>query len=123
MTELTEKDLDHLRHMLGINTPTDKHPKPYRDYAAVNPHDKEWLRLESLGMVRRYRTVEPHSPYNWYTTTDEGKARAIASHKNIRQSRSKRRYSAYLDVSDTFSELKFIDFLTDPQFKQTRDEA
>src|SRR5688572_23336647 len=33
---LTSEQLDTLRHMLGINTPHDRQPKPYRDYYCAN---------------------------------------------------------------------------------------
>ena len=30
--KLTDDQLDTLRHMLGINTPNDRIPRPYRNY-------------------------------------------------------------------------------------------
>jgi hypothetical protein len=53
---LSAKQLDTLRHMLGINTPNDRIPRPYRNYYAANPGDQEMLKLESLGAIKKYHS-------------------------------------------------------------------
>ena len=120
MTEPTERQLSTLRHMLGINTPMDKEPQPHRNYAAVSPGDAQFLEMEEAGLVERY---SERPPYHWYTCTEHGKALAMASHKTIRAPRSKRRYNAFLRMRDSYQELTFREFLTDPYWAQARQEA
>ena len=119
---MTEKQLQLLRHMLGIDDPSKAHPKSHRDYAAVNPGDPDFIAMEEAGAVRRY---EPRleSEYHWYTTTDEGKRLAHESHKATRWPKSKRVYSAFLNISDVLPDLTFMEFLRDPQFKELRASA
>ena len=122
--ELTTDQLYTLRHMLGINTPYDKVPKPYRNYAAVNPGDFEYLELERLGMVKKYASQVPGvTEYDYYRCTDEGRLVAMRSHRNIRKSKSKRRYSMYLEMSDCYPDMTFKDFLTDIFFKDLRENC
>lgn len=121
---LTEDQLDTLRHMLGINTPYDRIPKPYRNYAAVNPGDPEFLELEKLGMVKKYASAKPGlTEYDYYRCTEKGRIEAMRSHRNIRKSKAKRRYNKYLEVLDSCPDLTFKEFLTDPSFKESRNEA
>lgn len=121
---LTEDQLDTLRHMLGINTPYDRVPKPYRNYAAVNPGDPEFLELEKRGMVKRFARAKPGvTEDDYYRCTEKGRLEAMRSHRNIRKSRSQRRYNKYLEVSDICPDLTFKEFLTDPAFKESRKEA
>lgn len=120
--KLTSDQLHTLRHMLGINTPSQKIPRPYRNYAAVNPGDTTFKALEATGAVEKYDGPS-WSEYDYFRCTDAGKLAAMRSHRTIRWSRSKRRYSAFLDVGESFQELTFKQFLTDPQFKETRANA
>jgi hypothetical protein len=123
MAELTAKQLDMLRHMLGINDRSKKHPKPYRNYAAVEPGDALLVELERLGMVRRYHeAASPVTPYDWYECTETGIEAARASFYRRRYSKAKRMYSLYLDLSDG-CDLQFRDFLTDPEFAAIRRDA
>lgn len=118
--ELTPDQLDTLRHMLGINTPYDKSPKPYRNYYCANPGNKELHGLSALGTVELYSTRDG---YEWWQCTDAGKAAALASHKQIRHTKGSRVYSHFLDVKDCYPDLTFKEFLTDQQFAKTRREA
>lgn len=120
MPELSEKQLDMLRHMLGINDPWMREPEPTRDYYAANPEDEHLIELASLGMVRKY---SERGEYFWYCSTPAGRAAAIKSHRSIRYSKSKRVYGKFLDISDCFADLTFKQFLTDPQFAETRRSA
>ncbi|KKM80022.1 hypothetical protein LCGC14_1344040 [marine sediment metagenome] len=119
--KLTNDQLYTLRHMLGINTPYDRVPKPYRDYAAVPPGDAEFLELERLGAVERY--TASLGEYTYFRCTEAGKLAAIRSHKTIRKTKPQRRYSAYLDMIDAFQDLTFKEFLTRPEFKEDRENA
>ena len=119
---LSSKQLHTLRHMLGINTPDDRVPKPYRNYAAVSPGDKEFVELERQGAVEEYR-VRGGSEYSWYQCTKEGRCTAMESHKSIRKTKAQRRYSMYLVMTDIYPELTFKDFLTHPDFSTARREA
>ena len=114
---LTEKQEDLLRHMLGINRPQLRNPEPYRDYAAVNPGDPQWLELERLGLVKLYST---EGNYHWYRTTPAGREAAFASHRRWRWPRSARRYAKFLDIADLDPDLTFRRFLTDPRYAEAR---
>ena len=117
---LTDEQLRTLRHMLGIDDPHMPKPKPYRDYFCANPGDKKMLELVDLGMVDKYAV---QGGYEWFQTTDAGRAAAIASHRKIRLPKATRVYSKFLDVRDCFPDLTFHEFITDPQFAETRRAA
>ena len=122
---MTDDQLHTLRHMLGINTPDDRKPRPYRDYAAVNPGDPEFGELERLGAVERVRRPAPDWAYGyaWYQCTEAGKAAAMASHRRIRKGKPQRVYLAYLSCRDCCPDLTFKEFLTDPEFDEERRQA
>lgn len=120
---LSPNQLHTLRHMLGINTPDDRLPKPHRDYAAVTPGDPEFLALEALGAVECYRKAGGAFQYDYYRCTDAGRAAAMASHRTIRRTKSQRVYSKFLDVRDAIGDLTFKEFLTQPEFMETRRSA
>lgn len=120
MSEPTKEQLNTLRHMLGINDPTKRVPKPYRDYAAVNPGDPEFVEMETAGLVVKYRAAGGDTCYDWYRCTEAGRLAAMRSYRTIRLSRSARRYSAFLNCRDAYNELTFKIFLTDPLFAEAR---
>lgn len=121
--QLSNAQLQTLRHMLGIDTPDDRIPKPYRNYYAAVPGGPEMMALAALGAVELYAKARRPSEYDYYRCTDAGRAAAIASHRTIRRSKGSRVYSRFLDVRDAFADLTFKQFLTDPQFAQTRRDA
>lgn len=108
--------------MLGINTPYDAEPKPYRDYYCTNKGDAELAELERLQLVRKYRDDGPEG-YDWFTCTPRGKRLAMLSHKTIRHSKSKRVYQRFLSVRDCWPDITFKDFLTDQKFAGIRSEV
>jgi hypothetical protein len=114
---LNKEQLRVLRHMLGIDKPYIRNPIPYRDYYCARKGDTELQELAEHGAVSLYRQCET---YDWYRTTEAGKAAAIASHKQIRMTKAKRVYRAYLRMSDTYQDLTFKQFLTDPDFRDVR---
>ena len=120
--DLTNNQLYTLRHMLGINTPNDRVPRPYRNYAAVTPEDPEYIELKRLGAVERY-VCQGSAEYHWYRCTEAGKLAAMRSHRKIRRTKSQRRYVKFLDVSDCYQDLTFREFLTHPYFKDARESA
>ena len=125
---LSSDQLDTLRHMLGINSPEHREPRPYRDYAAVNPGDLQFVELERLGAVMCYRRADQTRAdglgnYDWYRCTPAGRQAAIHSHRNIRHSRSERRYIRWLELRDVIPDLTFHEFLTASRFRETRAEA
>ncbi len=121
--KLSEHQLDLLRHMLGINTPEAAAPAPYRNYAAVNPGDREYIELERLGAVERYRAASPRESYDYYRCTPAGHAAALASHRRIRHPKGKRVYLRFLSVRDALPDLTFREFLMGQQFASVRREA
>lgn len=118
--ELTTEQLQTLRHMLGIDKPAERQPEPYRDYAAAQKGSAEFAELARLGAVRLY---SQEGSYDWYTTTPEGRAAAISSHRAIRLQKPKRIYSKYLDIADVHCGLTFREFLTSPDYADVRSAA
>lgn len=120
---LTADQLETLRHMLGINTPYDREPRPYRDYYCAGPGNKDMVELERLGVVERLPT-DPELPtdYEWFRCTAAGHAAAIASHRAIRKRKSARVYRAWLKLRDA-GDVTFHEFLTDPDYAQVRRES
>ena len=120
MKSVTERKLNILRHMLGINDPSKAKPEPYRNYAAVGAADLPMFRdMENEGLVRRVdRTV--FSDYDCYECTQAGMDAAMASFRGIQWPRSKRRYHTYLAIRDVLGELTFREFLTSDEFRESR---
>lgn len=117
---LTPAQLHTLRHMLGINTPGDKSPKPYRNYYAAEPGNQELIELERLGAVYPFELRQDGSGLKYYACTRAGIADAIESHKTIRHNKARRVYLRFLDARDAFNDLTFKRFLTDPYFQEAR---
>ena len=117
---LTPAQLHTLRHMLGINTPEDRDPKPYRNHYAAGQGDQELVELERLGAVEfrgeRYGL-------KFYSCTATGREAAIKSHKAIRYGKPRRVYLKFLEVSDCFCDLTFKEFLTSPEYHECRRSA
>ena len=120
MEILTKQQLDTLRHMLGINNAYNKIPKPYRNYYCTNPNDKNLYELERLGFVELY---SKEGNYDWFRCTESGKEAAFKSYKAIRKSKGARLYMRFLEVRECYQELTFKEFLTHPDFKETRQKA
>jgi len=120
--DLNDAQLHTLRHMLGINTPRDREPRPYRNYAAVNPGDPEFVELERIGAVERYEPRGP-SDYHYYRCTDAGKQAAMRSHRAIRMPKAKRVYARFLSVRELCPDLTFREYLTSEDFADARRDA
>jgi len=115
--ELNTYQLHTLRHMLGINTPEDARPKPYRNYYCANPGEREMHELKRLGMIELYDT---RGDYEWWRCTEAGRLAAMRSHRTIRLSPAKRRYSRFLSVRECCPDITFREFLTDPRYAEAR---
>lgn len=120
---LTDDQLDTLRHMLGINDPDLRESKPYRNYYAACPGDPKLAALAETGAVRLSHGPRPGLPYDCYVCTVSGIQAAIQSHRTIRRTKAQRTYSKYLDHSDVCPDLTFREFLTLPEFAAARREA
>lgn len=118
---LSPEQLDTLRHMLGINTPNHREPKPYRHYYCAAAGDRKLAELARLGAVE----LVPNALWSgdYYVCTPAGRAAAIASHRTIRRSKGSRVYSKFLGIRDAFNDLTFREFLTDPRFADARRSA
>ena len=120
---LTEKQLDWLRHMLGINDSRMRVPKPYRNHAAVGVGQLPLFEeMEEIGVVESV-VCTLNTEYLWYRVTHVGKEAAIKSFKRIRVSAGKRRYKVYLDIADIYPDLTFKEFLTWHSFDEIRRNA
>lgn len=118
--ELSDSQLQTLRHMLGIDKPWDREPNPYRNYYCANPANEKLLSLAVTGHVELYSTS---GGYEWWRCTDSGRAAAIASHRKIREPKRKRVYRAFLHCSECFPDLTFREYLTLSAFDESRREA
>ena len=116
---MTDEQLRILRHMLGIDC-RDKDPKEYRDYYCANPNNPQLHELQRLGMVTMYSN---HDRYEWFTTTKRGKIAARASQRAMVNPKKRRVYLKWLSAQDAFPDLTFREFLTSPDFKESRDNA
>jgi hypothetical protein len=109
---------DTLRHMLGITDFSTPLPADfYRDYFCASKGDAHLAEMEADGLVRCYNRDEH---YDWYTTTEAGKRAAIASFKVRMYPKAKRRYHAWLRLSDTAPDLTFREYLTNPAYAEHR---
>jgi len=117
---LSDKQLGTLRHMLGINDPSKRRPEPYRNYYCAQKVCPELRELEQLGAVRQYASTKQ---YDWFECTDDGRLAAIRSFRSIQYSKSKRRYSIFLDCRECNEGLTFKEFLTAPHYAEARARA
>lgn len=121
---LSPKQLITLRHMLGINNPNERRPRSYRNYAAVNPGDPELVELEQLGMVERYAARgDSCTPYAYYRCTDAGIRAAWEGHPSKAMTPARRRYLCFLEIRDSWNDLTFRKFLTNPELADARRTA
>ena len=106
-----------LRHMLGIDIVGVKNPKEYRDYYCANPGNAILHEMESLYLVKMY---SERDGYQWFTTTDLGKAIAKESQRKIMLPKKKRMYLRFLNVADCCPDLTFREFLMDDDYADIR---
>lgn len=116
----TKAELQTLRHMLGIDDPTVKIPKPYRDYYCAPRGDANLAEMAGRGLVVLY---SQRDGYDWYQTTEAGRRAAIASHRAIRYGKGQRVYIRFLEARDAIPDLTFRDFLIDRRYREMRAEA
>lgn len=109
-----------LRHMLGMTDPYQRIPTEYRDYYCAARGNAELQDMEANGLVHCYRRDDS---YDWYTTTDAGKAAARRSFLQVRLPRPKRVYRRFLSVRDACPDLTFREFLTNPDYAEIRRDA
>lgn len=117
---LTAKDLDTLRHMVGLNdrwAVVDESKPPWRNYFCASPGDEQMARLVALGMVERYSVS---GGYEWFQCLAAGLDAARQSFKTIQPSKASRRYAKFLDLHDVNPDLTFRQFLTAPEFAEAR---
>lgn len=112
--DLTESDLDTLRHMLGWQRRDQKEPLDGRNSYCAEPGDEDLTRLEQLGLVqctRRAGLPGIFQEYDCFVATELGKAMARKSFYQRREGKAKRVYSAWLTVADVWPDWTFGDFL------------
>lgn len=118
MNDLTERDLEILRHSLGLNERTNE---PYRNNYAANPGDLDYL--VDAGAMFKGRAIPGGLQY--YHVTPEGIEAAKKSHeaRKPKLTRSQRRYRDYLRVDGCFD--SFGHYLKYQQYKakQEKDAA
>lgn len=117
---LNSEQLQILRHMLGIDRDDTPNPREYRDYYCASRDDPVLWEMANLGVVERYASDRY---YDWYRTTDAGKAAARASQRAMLLPKPKRIYLRWLSIRDACPDLTFLDFLTQPEYAETRRAA
>lgn len=114
LKDLSEKEIGMLRHMLGWTDRYKRDPPDGRDYAAVNPGDPLFVRMETMDLVK---LAHPAGTKDWmvldtYTTTDEGKRLARQSFYKRRKNKAARRFHVWLGINESWPEFTFREFLT-----------
>lgn len=120
---LTERQLEILRHALGINNRRMRDPESGRNHYATEPGDPELVELERLGMVEKYCGPNDYCDYDWYRCTAAGIEEARRSFYLRRDDAAKRRYQKFLELSDVYPDLTFREFLTSEEFRDVRENA
>lgn len=115
--DLARASEDLLLHTTG-NRPDS--PEPGRNML-VCPKDSAMSELVTAGLLESRGYWKMAKECAW-AATPAGIERALAIRKarTPKLSRGKRRYNAWLDLSDAIAGLTFHQFLTDPQFKEYR---
>ena len=116
----TDEQLRILRHMLGIDVNDTPNPAEYRDYYCANQGDQQMHAMAALGLVRLHSTGDR---YEWFTTTELGKAAARESQKAMLLPKPRRVYLRWLAARDALHDLTFREFLTSKDFAQIRANA
>ena len=114
---LTRNDIQILQHSLGLTYKR----VPYRNYYATSPGDPEIERLVDLGLMSRGRKPG-WTDFQYYHVTKAGEQLAIEEMPELpKLSRGQKRYQRFLDLQDSYPDMSFIEFLTDPYFKSYRE--
>lgn len=113
-----------LRHMLGLKPwvwADEPRAPPNRNYAAVNPGDPLFIEMEADGLVECYQRPTADTRYDWWRTTDKGRAVAFASVEHRKRSAAQRRYDRWLSIADCLG-MTFGEYLTstDPDIVERR---
>jgi hypothetical protein len=118
--ELSAKQLDTLRHMLGINDPWKSQPVSYRDYYCASPGDETMHELLRLGAVRIYSRCRE---YEWFETTAEGWDAALNSFTEFQKSIEERFYCAFLGACEVRPDLSIAEFKEEFMRNETHEQA
>ncbi len=120
MPSISEDDIHTLRHSLGIEW---AHEKSCRNYFCDELPSPQMERLVRAGLMTQGRYVAGHEDHSmrYFHVTECG---ILLAHEDIPvKSMAKRRYERFLDISDVFPDLTFREFLTSPEFAETRKNA
>jgi hypothetical protein len=106
---MTQRQLEILQHSLGV----DEYGRGemYRNHFCAGGSDENICReLIALGYMQQHRTTEM-LPYFNCSVTDAGKqAVRLESPKPPKLSRGKERYRRWLNFSDAYPDVSFIEF-------------
>ena len=121
---MNERQLHILRHSLGIGE--DGRGKPYRNHFCTGPGSKDWddcRILSAVGMMLDKGPMKLVGGDHCFVVTDEGRKSAVNSEPLPKPSKAKRRYLYWLEVRDVWPDATFKDFLTRPEFADSRERA
>jgi hypothetical protein len=113
---LNEAQMEALRHMLGLLGDSCCCRTVDRNHYAAEPSDPVMAELVALGLVYEGRPIVGGLRY--FHASAKGQAVAMASLKPV--SRSKSRYTAFLNLKECFPALTFTEFLQDTRFAPYR---
>lgn len=80
--EISDDELDTLRHMRGINDRR-KAPLPYRDYFAAEPDDPRMAALAAKGLVKGLGEMPLNAGMAYWRCTPVGRAAALSSAREL----------------------------------------
>lgn len=107
--------------MLGLSEQWHRQPDCYRNYAAVDESGDLHAQMRSMeqrGLVEETCPIGPKMLR--YRCTDRGRQAALERYEENLGTRAERRYRRYLQVSDVWPDLSFIEFLTSKQYADAR---
>ena len=120
----TPEQIATLRHMLGLTDDTQRKLVSYRNHYATEKGDEHIAAMVEAGLVESVDFgAELAGGLEIYITTAKGRSIADANVRKTRRSKGARLYARFLDISDVRPRLTFREFLTSPEYAQTRREA
>lgn len=121
---LSKEDLHILRHSLGLDDTG--RGKQYRNSYVLGPECPDFAKLkdlESRGLMTDHGPRKIFGGMHGFTVTPEGRAIAATPDPLTRKERGRRVYRYWLSISDCFPDSNFTDFLTKPEFSDSRQRA
>ncbi len=121
---MNDRQLHILRHSLGIGD--DGRGRPCRNHFCTGQGSKDWddcRILSAVGLMIDKGAMSLTGGDHLFVVTDEGRKSAINTEPLTKASKAKRRYRYWLEIREVFPDATFHDFLTRPEFAESRERA